>query len=367
MSAAPDDIVADRGVAPDPSTRPGRLTATLLTTSFVLILLAGAVSFVDLPYVVLARGPATNVLGEADERPVLSVTGAETYPTSGALEFTTVRVLGGPGVRTNVYRLAEAWLSGDEEVLPEEQVYPPDSTEEQVQQEGAAEMAQSQTVATATALRALGRQVTQTVTVGSILEGSPSSGVLEVDDVLVSVDGDAASSADAVRAAVQRAAPGSPVPVVVERDGSRRELQVPTAESDGRTVLGVGLNLDYDLPVEATLNTGEVGGPSAGLMFSLAIYDVLTPGELTGGTEVAGTGTMSDAGTVGPIGGVRQKMVGARDAGAAWFLAPAEDCAQVVGNVPDGIRVVRVGTFDDALEAVQAIAADRADGLPTCR
>ncbi|MGL5929959.1 MAG: YlbL family protein [Dermatophilaceae bacterium] len=366
MSAAPDDVDTVHGSTASPSMRPGRLAATLLTTSFVLIVFAGAVSFVDLPYVVMSPGPATNVLGEVDERPVLSVTGAETYPTSGALEFTTVRVLGGPGVRTNVYRLAEAWLSDEEEVLPEEQVYPPDVTEEQVQQEGAAEMAQSQTVAAATALRALGRQVTQTVTVGVIPEGSPSSGVLEVDDVLVSVDGDAASSADAVRAAVQRGAAGSPVTVVVERDGSRRELQVPTAESGGRTVLGIELGLDYELPVEVTLNTGEVGGPSAGLMFSLAIYDVLTPGELTGGTEVAGTGTMDDSGRVGPIGGVRQKMVGARDAGATWFLAPADDCAQVVGNVPDGIRVVRVATFDDALTAVQAIAADRTGDLPGC-
>ncbi|MGL5867240.1 MAG: YlbL family protein [Dermatophilaceae bacterium] len=366
MSTVPEDVVTDYGAAPAPPTRPGRLAVTLLISSFALIIVAGAVSFVDLPYVVMSPGPATNVLGEVDERPVLSVSGATTYPTSGALEFTTVRVLGGPGVRTNVYRLAEAWISDAEEILPEEQVYPPDTTEEQVQQEGAAEMAQSQTTAAATALRALGRPVTQTVAVGRIPEGSPSSGVLQVDDVLVSVDGDAATSPDAVRAAVQRGAAGSAVSVVVDRDGSRRELQVPTAESDGRTVLGIELSLDYELPVEVTLNTGEVGGPSAGLMFSLAIYDVLTPGELTGGAEVAGTGTMDDNGTIGPIGGVRQKMVGARDAGATWFLAPAEDCAQVVGNVPDGIRVVRVSTFDDALAAVQAIAGDRADGLPTC-
>ncbi|MGL4745576.1 MAG: YlbL family protein [Dermatophilaceae bacterium] len=367
MRTASDDVTIGQPARPVPSTRPGRLAVAMVVAPFLLILTAGAVSFVDLPYVVMSPGPATNVLGSVDERPVLSVTGAQTYPTGGALEFTTVRVLGGPGVRTNVYRLAEAWLSDDEEVLPEEQVYPPEVTEEQVRQEGAAEMAQSQTVATATALRALGREVTQTVRVGSILEGSPSSDVLEVDDRLVSIGGSAASSGDAVRAAVQRVAPGTSVSVVVERDGARRNLQVPTTESAGRTVLGIGLSLDYDLPVKVALNTGEVGGPSAGLMFSLAIYDVLTPGELTGGAEVAGTGTMSDGGAVGPIGGVRQKMVGARDAGATFFLAPADDCAQVVGHVPDGIQVVRVGTFADALTAVQAIAAGRAGSLPTCR
>lgn len=365
MSAPPHDVVTGGG-AGAPPTRPGRLASGLLTTTFVAILLAALVSFVDLPYVVMAPGPTTNVLGESDGTPVLSVTGAETYPTSGSLDFTTVRVVGGPGARPNVYRLAGAWLSPEEEVLPEEQVYPPDATEEEVQQEGAAEMAQSQTVATATALRALGRDVDQKVTVGSLPDGSPSAGVLEVGDVLVSVDGDAASSADAVRAAVQRNAPGDTIAVVVTRGGARRELEVTAGESDGRTVLGIGLALDYALPVEVTLNTGEVGGPSAGLMFSLAIYDVLTPGELTGGQRVAGTGTMGDDGVVGPIGGIRQKIVGAREGGARFFLAPAADCPDVVGSVPDGMQVVRVDTFDDALTAVRGIAAGRTGDLPAC-
>ena len=111
--------------------------------------------------------------------------------------------------------------------------------------------------------------------------------------------------------------------------------------------MGVGLRLDYDLPVDVTLRTGNVGGPSAGLMFSLAIYDALTPGELTGGKKIAGTGTMDDDGTVGPIGGIRQKLIGARRAGADFFLAPADNCAEVVGNVPDGLQVVKVESFDD--------------------
>ena len=123
-----------------------------------------------------------------------------------------------------------------------------------------------------------------------------------------------------------------------------------TAEAGGRTVIGVGLRMDYDLPIDVTLNTGRVGGPSAGLMFSLAIYDVLTPGELTGGKNIAGTGTMQDDGSVGPIGGIRQKLVGAKRAGASYFLAPADNCDEVVGHVPDrcvggslgyGVRVAR--------------------------
>jgi Lon-like protease len=115
-----------------------------------------------------------------------------------------------------------------------------------------------------------------------------------------------------------------------------------------------------------TINAGEVGGPSAGTMFALAVYDTLTPGALTGGEDIAGTGTIDTAGTVGPIGGIRQKLVGARDGGASWFLAPAANCSQVVGHVPDGLRVVRIGTFDEARAAVEAIAAKRADRLPSC-
>ena len=346
--------------------RPGTLPAVLLTMTFLGIALAAALTFVGLPYVVMSPGPATNILGEVDGKPLLSVEGATTYPTSGTLDFTTVTVDGGPGVRVTVFDVARAWLSDSEEVVPEEQVYPPDSSPEDVQEEGAAEMAGSQSVATATALRALGRPVDQTVIVAGVSDDSPSKDVFEPDDVLVTVDGDAATSADAVRAAVQRHAPGDTFPVVVRRDGAERTVTARTAESGGKTVMGVGLRLDYDLPVDVTLRTGSVGGPSAGLMFSLAIYDVLTPGELTGGKEIAGTGTMADDGTVGPIGGVRQKLVGARDAGAEYFLAPADNCSEVVGNVPDGLRVVRVATFDEGLDAVEDIASGNVGDLPTC-
>jgi len=287
-----------------PSTRPGLLPAVLLTATFVAIAVAAALTFVGLPYVVMSPGPATNILGKVDGKPLLSVDGATTYPTSGTLDFTTVSVDGGPGVRVTVYDLAQAWLSGSQEILPEEQVFPPQQSEEDAQEEGAAEMAGSQSVATATALRALGKTVDETIVIAGVPDDSPSKGVFEADDVLVTVDGDPATSSDAVRAAVQRHEPGDSFPVVVRRDGKEQTVTARTAESGGRTVMGVGLRLDYDLPVDVTLRTGNVGGPSAGLMFSLAIYDALTPGELTGGKNIAGTGTMDDDGSVGAIGGI---------------------------------------------------------------
>ena len=346
--------------------RPGMVPGVLLVATFVAIAVAAALTFVGLPFVVMSPGPATNILGETDGKPLLAVEGASTYPTSGSLDFTTVSVTGGPGVRVTVYDLIGAWLSDADDALPVEQVFPPEASQEQVEEEGAAEMAGSQSVATASALRAVGREVDETVVIGSVLEDGPSQGVFEPGDVLVTVDGDAATSADAVRAAVRRHAPGDTFPVVVVRDGAERTVTARTAESDGATVIGVGLRMDYDLLVDVTLNTGRVGGPSAGLMFSLAIYDVLTPGELTGGKNIAGTGTMEDDGTVGPIGGIRQKLVGAQRAGADYFLAPAENCSEVVGHVPDGLEVLRVATFDDGLAAVNGIAAGDVSSLPTC-
>ena len=385
MSGPYADVVANSGYPGDPrdtdghgaergpaagrrrsALRPGLLPAALLTATFLAIALAAALTFVGLPYVVMSPGPATNILGNIDGKPLLAVEGATTYPTTGRLDFTTVSVDGGPGVTITVYDVARAWLSDSEEVLRVDDVFPPDSSQEEVEEEGAAEMAGSQSVATATALRAMGREVEQTVVIADVFEGGPSQGVLEPGDVLVSVGDAEASSSDAVRAAVQQTEPGDTVPVVVLREGEERTVAVRPAESARGTVIGVGLRLDYDLPVDVSLRTGNVGGPSAGLMFSLAIYDVLTPGELTGGKEIAGTGTMEDDGTVGPIGGIRQKLVGAQAAGADFFLAPADNCSDVAGHVPDGLRVVRVATFDEGLAAVRGIASGDAASLPTC-
>jgi Lon-like protease len=156
------------------------------------------------------------------------------------------------------------------------------------------------------------------------------------------------------------------VPVTVRRDGSEQTVEVTTVDRNGTSIIGVLLTLDYELPITVTLSTGSVGGPSAGLMFSLSIYDALTPGPLTGGEQIAGTGTIEDDGTVGPISGVAQKLVGAHDAGAQWFLTPAEECPATEGRVPEGMTVVRVSTFDEARAAVEDIAAGRTDALPRC-
>jgi PDZ domain-containing protein len=361
-SAPAEDALRGR----PPSPRPGRLATGLLTGVFVTIILLAGLTFVPLPYVTLAPGPATNVLGTVDGTPVLSIDGAPTYPTEGALDFTTVVFDGGPGRKVTVFEVLGAWLSPDVDVVDESLYFPPDTTEEQVESENTEMMNDSQVVAAATALRALGTDVPTTVVVAGVSEDGPSAGRLQQGDQVVSVAGTEVSSAAEVRDIVQPLPVGTDVDIVVRRDGVERTETVTTASYDGRSIIGVLLGLDYDLPITVTLNTGSIGGPSAGLMFSLAIYDALTPGSLTGGQRIAGTGTIEDDGSVGPISGIAQKLVGAHDAGARWFLAPADECQDTVGRVPEGMTVVRVATFDQARSAVEDIAADRTGDLPLC-
>ncbi|WP_156465304.1 YlbL family protein [Knoellia sp. Soil729] len=359
---APHDLAAPQ---PGPYAV-SRRSSFLVIGLFVVIALGVGLSFVSLPYVVLSPGPITNTLGQLDGKPIVEIKGERTYPAKGALDFTTVRVDGGPGVRVDIFDLVTAAVRDDEEVFTREEIYPQKATREEVQQENTAEMVNSQEVAAAIALRETGHVVPERVTVSRVPDGSPAKGVLEPGDEFVSVAGQRTPDAAAVQAAVRSQKPGSTVPVVVKRDGVDTSVSVTTRDNRGTTVIGVLLGRNYDLPVDVTIDSGGVGGPSAGTMFTLAVYDLLTPGDLTAGKRIAGTGTMEPDESVGPIGGIRQKLHGARDGGADYFLAPTDNCDEVKGHVPDGLTVVRIGSFNDALGAVKAIAADKADTLPGC-
>jgi len=343
-----------------------RRSSGLLTALFVAIVVAAGLSFVPLPYVVLQPGPITNTLGDLDGKPIVQIKGATAYPAKGALDFTTVRVVGGPGIRVNVFDVAMAALQDDQDIFKREEIFPEEASREEIQQENAAEMVDSQEVAAAIALRETGRTVPERVIVSQVPEESPAKGVLEAGDEFVSVAGAPTADAAAVQGAVRAQKAGDKVAIVVRRDGKEKSLSVPTRDNQGVTIIGVLLGREYELPVDVTITTGRVGGPSAGTMFALAVYDVLTAGDLTAGQRIAGTGTLEPDESVGPIGGIRQKLHGARDGGADYFLAPADNCDEVVGHVPDGLTVLKIGTFTDALAAVKGIAADKIDTLPTC-
>lgn len=347
--------------------RPSRWVGALLTSSLLTLALAATLSLVPLPYAVMSPGPVTNTLGTLDGRPIVEVD-SEADPgwPRGQLYFTTVRVEGGPGQRITVFDLIGAALDGSEDVYPEEELYPKDSTREQVREESAAEMEGSQQVAAAVAARAAGLTVGVHTEVSGTVDDSPAAGVFTAGDVIVSVDGTPTAAPVDVRTAVRARRGGDTIDFVVQRAGAEVPLSVVAADRDGVATIGVLMTGRYDLPVDVTVHAGAVGGPSAGMMFSLAIYDALTPGVLPGDAAIAGTGTLADDGSVGPIGGIRQKVIGARDGGATWFLAPAENCADLGDHVPEGLHVVKVSTFSEALGAVRAIAAGTAEDLPGC-
>lgn len=341
-----------------------RLAVGALAGMCVMIL--GA-SMLPVPYVVERPGPAIDVLGEYQDEQILTIEGAETYETDGELMMTTVSVDGGPGYTVTPVEVLVGWFDPSQAVFPRELLFPEDQTQEQTDLQNTVQMSTSQQGAVAVALDELGVAYEDTVMVAGIQAGAPAEGQLEGGDVILAVDGEEAADVEGYQALVADREPGEDVTVTVLRDDEERDVTMTTADVDGTARLGLVLGAGYDFPMDVRLTVGDVGGPSAGTMFSLAVYDELTPGALTGGEAVAGTGTISADGEVGSIGGIRQKMIGARDAGAEFFLAPGANCEEVAGNEPDGLQVVAVDTFDEALEATTTIAeSGTADSLPTC-
>jgi PDZ domain-containing protein len=192
--------------------------------------------------------------------------------------------------------------------------------------------------------------------------------VLKKGDVVTEVAGKKVTGLPELRRLLQETKAGEPVEVAFTRGGKAETAEVRTLRgAEGQTLLGVLIDPTYKFPIEVNIKIDNIGGPSAGMMFSLGIIDKLTPGPMTGGKKIAGTGTIDSSGEVGPIGGIQQKLVGARDAGAAWFLAPSDNCSEVAGHVPAGLRVVRVSTLHEARVAVEAIGEGKdTSGLPTC-
>ncbi len=360
-----------------PPRRPlGRGTLAGIWALVVALVVLLVLTFLPTAYVIQQPGPVYNTLGTAqnadgEDVPLISVDGAETFPSEGSLDLLTVQVVGNPQRTPSWLELAGAWFDRTRAVLPLESVFPPGQTTDDRREESAALMVNSQQEATAAALTEAGYEVPSDLTVFDFGDDSPAEGLLQVDDVIVAADGDPVADVDELREVIN-AADGDAVELTVERAGAEEVVSVTPREQvaeDGTRswVIGVVLSNEYEFPIDVAIQLNNVGGPSAGMMFALGIVDLLTPGELTGGEDFAGTGTITADGEVGPIGGIRQKMWGALGAGAEWFLAPEANCDEVVGHVPDGLRVFSVATLDDAIAAVEAVAdGGDLDALPTC-
>ncbi len=361
------DPAAELGATNEPAPPLTARSITLAVSVTVTALLVGVAMLVPTPYAVTSPGPTFNTLGDVKGKPLIDVVGAPSYDSKGQLRFTTVQLAGGPGFDVTLPRLLEGWLDGAQTVSPAEVYFPPDVTQEQVDAANAQEMTTSQEDATVAALEELGYSVPATLTIADTVDGSGAAGALRKDDVLVALDGTPIPGYAELTAFMDAVTAGAVVQVTVQRDGAETVVPVTTtADRSGRALLGVLIDPTFHLPVDVRIQIEDVGGPSAGTMFALGIINELTQPDETGGNVIAGTGTMALDGEVGEIGGIRQKMLGARHDGAQWFLAPVANCGDVVGNEPGGLDVVAVATLHEARQAVEAIGRGDGGTLRTC-
>jgi PDZ domain-containing protein len=324
-------------------------------------------SLVPVPYVILSPGPTLNTLGTLGAgKPLIQISGHRTYRGGGHLNLVTVSFQGGPSNSFNVFTALQAWLTPHDAVVPEAELFPPGQTQQQVTKQDTQQMASSQETATAAALCQLGVKFTTIDTVAMVENGMPAHGVLRPGDVITAVDGTPVTCKADTGTLIRSHPPKTPITLTIDRRGASMPVRLKTAALAGHSVVGVQVVENYkNFPFSVKISVGDIGGPSAGLMFALGIIDKLTPINLTHGAFIAGTGEMLSAnGTVGAIGGIQQKMAGARDAGATVFLTPAANCADTAGAVPAGMRLIKVSTLAGAVRALRALAAGRS--VPAC-
>jgi PDZ domain-containing protein len=324
----------------------------------VLVILAASL---PVPYVILSPGPTLNTLGAYNDEngqtvEIIALDGRTANPTSGNLNLTTVRSTVG---RISVFQALLGWLKHDEIVVPRETLYPPGVSEEQVNEQDAEDFTDSQNSAMAAAFCELGYP--QGLGVLATTTAINPKGALLVNDQLISFANIPLTDAQSLVDAEAKFKPGDSVQLGIKRLGRAMTVTIvlnPPTSSANNPTIGIipGPSCFADFEVKIGLNDA-IGGPSAGMMFALGIIEKVGPSDLTGGRFIAGTGTIDSTGKVGPIGGIQLKMIAARRAGATVFLAPADNCADVRGNVPRGLEVVKVSTLHEAVSALQAIKA----------
>jgi len=346
---------------------------TLALACGLVVVLGALATVLPVPYVVLVPGPVTDTLGNVGHKPVVSATGAQEYPTTGHLYLTTVGVVPGDcNQHPTLWQALRAWWKSDEAVQPHQVLCPPGNSAQQVQQQNENEMSQSQRDAITAALLELGYKPTKTtVLVGDVTDGLPAAKVLQPGDAIVKVDGQRVTDSKQLRQLIGAHPAGSTLTLVINRGGEIKTVHLKSVASPGgqrQPIIGIQVDINdtfNNVDVTIGIDPAAVGGPSAGLAFTLGIIDKLTPGSLTGGRTVAGTGTIDGFGNVGPIGGIQQKIAGAKRAGATVFLAPAAECTDAKAVAPSNMTVVKVDTLHTALQALKAIASG-STAFPHC-
>lgn len=326
---------------------------TLMVALVPILAFGVLLAVVTVPFVSLGPGPTFNTLGEYDGKQVVNIEGTDVKPTSGNLNMTTVS-------QRDQLTLGQAlalWMSGREQLVPRDLVYPPDKSREDVDKSNDADFKDSEDSAEYAALGYL--HYAPAVTVASVNDPGPAAGKLHDGDAIDAVNGTPVADVDQFTSLLKATKPGQDVVLDFRRKNAPAGVVTVTLGSNPDRdygYLGVAvLNAPW-APFSIDFNLANIGGPSAGLMFSLAVIDKLTTGDLNDAKFVAGTGTISGDGKVGPIGGITHKMVAAREAGATVFLVPADNCDEAVTGDQDGMELVKVDTLGTAVDALHALS-----------
>lgn len=338
----------------------------------ILIILA---ALTPSPFVIEEPGPVVDALGTAPSADgdieVVEISGTETFETDGSLNILSISIIGSPRNPIRWLTLAGALFNPNQVITPASQYYPDGLDVDERTRRNAVLMEQSQVAASAAALRALGKPVAAELRVESVVDGGPADGVLRTGDVIREVNGDPLSGASELRSLVAEYGHAGAVSLGIVRDGTPQSVRIAprvfpeTGSAD--PLLGIIVATELEFPFDISLQLEEIGGPSAGLVFALAVYDELTPGALTGGLTVSGTGTIDDAGAVGAIGGLPLKIIGAAEAGSDLMLIPMENCADLPGRLPDGMVIAPVATLDEAVSVTEAVAnGEPVPGIERC-
>lgn len=331
-----------------------RRILTLVVALVPLVAFGVLVSLVTVPYVSLGPGPTFNTLGEVDGKQVVDIEGTEVHPTSGHLNMTTVSQRDG----LTLGQAMILWASGREQLVPRDLVYPPDKSKEEIDEANTTDFRQSEDSAEYAALHYL--KYPMAITVENVNDPGPSAGKLKAGDAIDAVNGQPVATLDEFTALLKKTKPGETIALDFRRKNAPPGVATITLGSNGDRdygYLGVGVLDAPWAPFTIDFNLANIGGPSAGLMFSLAVVDKLTTGDLNGSKFVAGTGTITGDGEVGPIGGIAHKIVAAADVGATVFLVPADNCEEAKTADEDAVELVKVENLGQAVDALKTLSA----------
>ncbi len=323
-------------------------TARKLAIWIPIIVVAAVVSFLRLPLYAISPGPAREVV------PLIEVNGHEEYPSEGRFVMTTIEFDQLAPVGALV-----AWLDPDTAVVSEDELFAPGETPQEEERRAISQMDQSKIDAVSVVLKLLTdypKEHRPGALVESVVAGCAAEGRLYPGDLILSIDGERIDDRAEASAAIEAVPSGESVTFEIRAGGKVQDVDLVRRPCGGEREPLVGVSLVDNFPFRVRIASGEIGGPSAGLMWALGLYDLLTPGDLTGGRTIAGTGQIDLFGRVHPIGGIGEKVVAAGRAGASVFLVPKGNLDEARAAGDHGARVVPVSSFQDALDYLEATA-----------